>query len=140
MEKNNSEVKGKRKNKILKSTELVSLIVSTILSESEPGQIIRPTPLAKSVNLSNDSHPHVDTVKAEFNRIGLTEELLKHVKPLKKENEVYALQVLESYEKDIDFIQFKKEIRQEMATLKESLDRVMVNQKKLLSLLRHNIK
>lgn len=63
--------------KIQKNTELVSIMASQML-EMKSGERTRITPFAKSIILSNSSHPHFDSVEKK-----LTEAMLwKDVTPL----------------------------------------------------------
>jgi len=69
--------KDSKIEKIQKNTELVSIMASQML-EMKPGERTRLTPFTKSIVLSNQSHPHFDSVEKK-----LTEALLwKEVTPL----------------------------------------------------------
>jgi hypothetical protein len=112
--------------KIQKNTELVSIMASQML-EMKSGERTRITPFTKSIVLSNQSHPHFDSVEKK-----LTEAMLwKDVTPLfnfyVKEGRI---EEIERVKEDND-VNSSKRILDELSLIKKQLAMMQQENKNL---------
>lgn len=113
-------VKG-NKQKVQKNIEIVSQIASMI-EEMAEGERLRITPFAKSIEMSNGSHPHVETVKNKLMEAFLWQQVTQKVKFIKKGEKIIEI---EKIEPDEESIYFKKEVRNDILGMKESLEELL---------------
>ena len=113
--------------KIQKNTELVSIMASQML-EMKSGERTRITPFAKSIILSNSSHPHFDSVEKK-----LTEAMLwKDVTPLfnfyTKEGRLEEIEKIKEEKEDITSV---KRILDDLGLIKKQLIGIEQENKKI---------
>lgn len=114
--------------KIQKNVELVNLITSFVDSEMDTGDKIFITPLSQNINLPNGRHPHVDTVRTKLMEAEVWTSLPAKVKFGYKKGK---LSEIEKIEPDNAGIEFKKEIRQGIASILSRMDIMDVNLERL---------
>lgn len=121
-------MQSKKPQKIQKNVELVSAMASQI-EEMKEGERMRVTPFAKSIILSNNSHPHVETVKGKLMEALLWKEITPNIKFFKKRDQITEIEKIKENNPD-DFI-IRKEIRNDLTILKNRMDKLDVSFKNL---------
>jgi hypothetical protein len=83
------------------------------------GERIRVTPLAKSIMLSNGSHPHKNRVQDKLDEFSLLKDI-KDVRFIRKNNRVVEVEKIKLEEHDDLFI--RKELRNDINLIKNEID------------------
>jgi len=110
--------------KVPKDVELTSLMASFVISEKEIGDEVGITEFAKSLQLSNKSHPHVHTVEKQLRKWKIIQELVPPLKYIedKKTGRISKVRVLDPPDSS-----FKKEIRSLVMNLQNQIDNGLKN-------------
>ncbi len=134
MLKSSRKQRKKGKEKVQKTVELVSLIASQI-EEMSIGERMRVTPFAKSIILSNNSHPHVETIKGKLMEAYLWQEITESIKFIKKGDQIIEIEKIDPTSKNPDIIT-RKEIMNDLVILKDRSNKLEENQCEILKLLK----
>lgn len=89
------------KQRIRKNVELLSSLATFFDSEMDEGEKIRMTRLSKSIVLSNQSHPHVSTVRQKCTELSVIQEVLSKLKFHFENNELVEIEKITSNEDSV---------------------------------------
>jgi hypothetical protein len=102
--------------KIQKNTELVSIMASQML-EMKAGERTRITPFAKSIILSNGSHPHFDSVERKLTEAMLWKDVTNIFNFYMKDGRLEEIERM----KEDDDVNSTKRILDELQLIKKKL-------------------
>lgn len=117
----------KKKQRVPKDVELTSVTASFFDSEMNYDDEVGITELAKSIFLSNNSHPHVDTMESLARKIKIWQDIAPYLKFVEnKKGKISRIRKVEPTD-----MTFKREIREDLKIIKNQLDKLMNENKEI---------